>query len=110
MAQQDNLEAEYAFSASVKAMNYNLGPEGLVPSPLVFSESPQVHNRSEARKQRAFEAGRVKIANAARLKMQKHMSLLRVRRALNDKSPAAAEMSHKVGDKVLVRREKVVDR
>lgn len=41
--------------------------------------------------------------------MQKYMSKLRASRALKHKTPAAADMNYKVGDKVLVWRTKVVD-
>lgn len=41
--------------------------------------------------------------------MQTHMSKLRVDRALKHKTPAAANMSYKIEDQVLVWREKIVD-
>lgn len=74
----------------------------------MFGEFPQVYIRSEAPDQRGSVARRSKIANAAWLEMQNHMSLLRLNRALKHKTTAAADMSYKVGDNVLVWREKVV--
>lgn len=41
-----------ALALSVKAMNDTLGPEGLVPSALVFGEFPQIGTRSERREER----------------------------------------------------------
>lgn len=96
IAHHNNVEPEYALAASVNAMNDTLGPEGLVPSALVFGEFPKVHTRSEAPDQRASAANQAKIANAARFEMQNHMSSLRVSRALKHKTPVAGDMSYKV--------------
>ncbi|PXF40714.1 hypothetical protein BWQ96_09547 [Gracilariopsis chorda] len=108
MAQYNNVEPDYALAASAKAMNDTLGPEGLVPSALVFGEFAQIHTRSEPPDQRETVASRAKVASSARTEMQKHMAKLRLDRALKQKTPAAADRTYQVGDKVLVRREKVV--
>ena len=64
-------------------MNDTLGPEGLVPSALVFGESPKVYTKSETPDERAVPAIRAKLAHTARSQMAKHMAELRVKRALN---------------------------
>lgn len=44
---QPNAGRHLALSCAVKAINDTLGPEGIVPSALVFGEYPQVSTRSE---------------------------------------------------------------
>lgn len=103
------MEQEYALAAAVKEMNDTLGPEGLVPSALVFGGFPQIRTVSKQSVKRANLASRAKIATAARIERQKHMSKLRGDRALKHQTPAAATMSYKVGDQVLVWRVEIVD-
>eukprot|EP00171_Calliarthron_tuberculosum_P000830 IDg830t1 len=70
---------ELLLQLSVKAMNDTLGPEGIVPSLLVFD--------------------RAKMAIAARKEMSRHMAKTRVNRALRHKIPSAADRSFTIGDK-----------
>ena len=90
-------------------MNDTLGPEGLVPSALVFGEFPPVYTRSETPALRATILERAEIAHTARREMEKHMARLRINRALQRRTPAAADRSYKPGDHVLVWREKLVE-
>lgn len=94
---------------SVKAMNDTLGPEGLVPYPLVFGEFPKVHTKSETPNERAVLASRAKLAHVARTKMEKHMAELRVKRALKHSTPSTSDCAYEPGGQVLVWREKQVD-
>ena len=95
-----------ALAASVKAMNDTLGPEGLVPSALVFREFPPVFTKSEAPAARLILGERASVAQSARKEMGK---LMGVRRALHHRTLSAADRFYQPGDQVLVWREKIVN-
>eukprot|EP00171_Calliarthron_tuberculosum_P023888 IDg23888t1 len=78
---------------SVKAMNDTLGPEGLVPSALVFVEFPKFLTRSEAPNPRITLSDRSKVARAALYEMQGHIAKMRVNLALNHSVPNDADCS-----------------
>ena len=82
---------ELVLQLSVKAMNYKLGPEGHVPSALVFGEYPKIYTLSETPKTRPNLAARAEIALTARRAVEKHMSDLRVKRAMKHAVPSAAD-------------------
>ena len=69
---------ELLFSLSVKAMNDTLGPEGLVPTVLVFGEHPHPITAKEIPPPRIVNASRARIAVVARIEMEKHMANVRV--------------------------------
>ena len=94
---------------AVKGMNDTLGPEGIVPSLLVFGEYPQAFTRSEVRPNRPTADKRVKIANDARAEMAKYMAKVKVARVLKHRIPPAADIVLEPGDPVLVWRENVVN-
>jgi len=96
-------------SFAVKAMNDTLGPEGFVPSALVFGEYPHVFTKSEVPHPRATAADRAEMVNAAREEVGKIMAKLRVNRALRHSVPIAADKPYEPGDSVLVWREKQVN-
>ena len=78
-------------AASVKAMIDTLGPEGLVPSALVFGEFPPVIKKSEAPAARLKLRERASVAKSARKEMGKIIAEMRVRRALHHKTLSAAD-------------------
>lgn len=92
----------------VKAMNDTLGPNGVVPSSLVFGEHPQVFTRSETPPPRATLDERAKIATEARQEMERYMARVRTDRALRHAVPPAADQTYEKDDKVLVWRENIV--
>lgn len=94
---------------SVKEMNNTLGPEGLVPSMLLFGEFPQMKTPSESNVPRATTEERSELAVAARREMEQHMAQLKVTGALTLGTPAAANQSYEPGDQVLVWRERQVE-
>lgn len=96
-------------SMSVKAMNDTLGPEGLVPSALVFGEYPSLRVFGETPQPKATVAARAILAKEARREMEQHMARLRIKRALKHNVPRAADIVYEVGQKVLVWREKAVN-
>ena len=94
---------------AVKAINDTLGPEGIVPSALVFGEFPSIRNFLGPKVPRATLAERAEVALEARKLMSKHMAMTKVRRALTHQMPSAANHTYAPGDKVLVFREKVIE-
>ena len=109
------LKLEYAnvspcllLSVAVFAMNNTLGPEGVVPSVLVFGESPSLRTLHEAPIPKATLLDRARIANTARKEMEHHMARLRVQRALRHRVPRSTDVIFQPGDKVLVWREHIV--
>ena len=94
---------------AVKGMNDTLGPEGLVPSALVFGEFPPAYTKTEVPKARPSLSLRAEIANTARKEMNEHMAKLRVNRALKHKAASSTDSIFTPGDEVLVWREKIVN-
>ena len=109
MAETPNADPTLALAAAVKSMNDTLGPEGLVPSALVFGEFPKVYTRSETPAQRPMLEDRASVALCARKEMERIMAEMRTKRALKHKVPTAADTFYQPGDKVLVWREKIVE-
>lgn len=90
-----------ALAFAVKAMNDTLGPEGLVPSALVFGEFPQINTRSEPRADRST-LRRAEVANLARPEISERMAELRLKRGLHHAVPPSRDRIYQPGDKVLV--------
>lgn len=87
---------------AVKAMNDSMGPEGLVPSLLVFGimpRFPSTNSRLPGHRER-MEA--IRIANA---EMATITAEMRIRQALRAKTPASADYVINPGDNVRVFRE-----
>lgn len=60
-----------ALTCVLKFMNDTLGPEGLMPSALVFEEFPQLSNNSEPRPARLTLGERADLATTAGIEMEK---------------------------------------
>lgn len=102
------INKSYALSLAVKSINDTLGPEGLVPSALVFGVYPEVYTISEQRRSKLHNFERAKVANYARLEMEKVMADLRLKRAETYAVPPASDAMFHKGEQVLVWREKVI--
>ena len=98
-----------ALSCAVKAMNDPLGPEGIVPSVLVFGEYPKVNTKSETPSKRPTLQERATIAKIARDEMERPMEQLRVARALKHATPSGVNNLYNPGDKGLIWRERIVN-
>lgn len=98
-----------ALACAVKAMNDTLGPEGLVPSALVFGEFPHLAPDYSPRSERSTLQQRSNMAHIARTEMSKIMDRLRLQRALRHAVPAASDHVYEPGDEVLLWKEKVVN-
>ena len=107
MTSYPDTDRSLALALSVKSMNDTLGPEGFVPSALVFGEYPQVHTKSENPQQRLDLLQRSQLATTARNECQGIMAKMKVNRALRHKTSSASKTVHEIGSKVLVWREKV---
>ena len=88
-------------------MNDTLGPEGLIPSSLVFGEIPQPFTPSENRSYRPPLLDRSKLATAARKEMSAQMAKVKLKRAMHHAVPPACDLSYEPGYKVLVWREMI---
>ena len=106
MASHSETDNTLALSLAVKAMNDTLGPEGFVPSALVFGEYPEVHTKSETPRARLNLQQRSELATSAREECQKIMAKMKVSRALRHKTSRGATQTYEVGSKVLVWRER----
>ena len=105
-----NVAPQLLLAMSVKALNDTLGPEGLVPSALVFGEYPSTRLYTDgAADPRASLESRARLATAARKEMERHMASVRIKRALRHSVPPSADVALNVGQKVLVWREKQVE-
>ena len=109
VVEHPNSDKTLALLLAVKSMNDTLGPEGLVPSALMFGEYPQAYAKSEIKGERFTLSGRAELATTARKEMELQMAKLRVKRALSYAAPPAADRSYQPGDRVLVWRENVVN-
>lgn len=101
-------EPQLSIALAVKSMNDSLGPEGLVPSLLVFGEYPKVATRSEIPTTKLTLGERSKVAVIARKEMERIMAQMRVSRALKHAVPPATLEDFKAGQNVLVWREKLI--
>lgn len=89
---------------ALKAMNDTLGPEGLVPSALVFGEYPSLRVFGETPQPRATLEARAILAKEDRKEMEQQMASLRVKRALKYRVPPAGDQVLEIGQKVLMWR------
>lgn len=87
---------------SVKEMNDTLGPNGVVPSSLVFGEHPRVFTKSETMTKRPTLYERAHIAIEARQEMEKHMAQIRIKCALHHAVQSASKETYKHNDEVLL--------
>lgn len=102
-SQYPKLDPELALRLAVKAANDTLGPEGHVPSKLVYGVDPAfpVVNAKHPKQRERMAA-----LQTARREMSTIAAELRVRQALRSKLPPATRYDIKPGDDVLVYREK----
>lgn len=89
------------------AVNDTLGPEGLVPSALVFGEYPSLRTISEPLQESSNLSNRAEVAMAARSEMSKIMAKKRVDHGLHHNLPGAADHTISSGDNVIVWRQRI---
>ena len=107
MAEDKKTDLDLALALSFKEMNDTLGPEGLVPSALVFGEFPKIQGSKPT--PRATLLSCRAVAETAGKEMEKHIAKMKINRALNHMLPKAANISYQTGDNLLVWSEKVAD-
>ena len=88
-------------------MNDTLGPEGFVPTVLVFGEYPPVHTKSERPKDRLTLLQRSKLASEARKECESIMAKMKLARAQSYRASSADKHKYEPGNEVLVWRERV---
>lgn len=92
-----------ALQLTVKAMNDTTGPEGLVPSLLVFGILPRFPPTST---RLLSHVDRMEAMELARLEMHSITAKLKIQKALRSKIPPASTYQVNVGDDVYVYKEK----
>lgn len=92
---------------AVNAKNDTLRLEGVISPALKFGKYPQLRVPGIENLPRADLAEQSKIADEARREMAKQMANIRLDRALQHKVPEYAQISYKLGDRVVVWRERV---
>ncbi len=90
-------------------MNDTLGPDGIVPTSLVYGEYPAAYTRSEIPDKRPTLEARSEVENSARREMERETARMKIQRALKQSVPSATKTVYEVGETVLVWSERVVD-
>lgn len=103
-----NISGPLLLAMSVKAMKHTLGPEGIVPSALVFGEFQQIRATGDAVITRPDLAARASAATQDLAEIDKHMARLRLQRALRQNAPPAAKVSYQADDQFLIWRERLI--
>lgn len=105
----DNEDSSFAttLSISVKAMNDTPGPSGLVSTLLLFGILPRIPVRPTALPK---QTKRMELMHSAKMKMMAILSQAGLQTALNSAVPTAADNQFRVGDEVLMYREKPVNK
>lgn len=92
-------------SVAVKALNDTIGPDGVVPSALLFGEYPLIRTFDKPRMPNPKLVQRALIAQQARKLMAQNMAKARVTRAIKHNTLPADYAIYQPGDRVLVWRE-----
>ena len=103
------MERQLLLAFSVKAMNDTLGPEGVVPSALVFGEFLSLRSVSGPLIPHPTLAERAEVALQARRFMSEHIARAKAKRALYHKPLPFTDQAYEPNDEVLVWREKQVE-
>ena len=97
-----DIDATLALKLANKTMNDTMGPEGLVPSLLVFGLLPRFPPSSTPL---LPHAARMEAMEIARLEMADIVSKLKIQRALRSRAPPASKYIINPGDNMYVHRE-----
>ena len=103
------MQRQILLALYIKAMNDTLGPEGIVPSALVFGEFPSLRSLSGPIVPRLNLAERAQAAEDSKRIMIKSLAQAKISRALRQNTPPASKFTYQTGNEVLVWREKVVE-
>ena len=98
-------EFELTLALAVKALNDKAGPDGLVPSALLFGEFPRLELPDDC-STRPTTDERGKLALIIRNEVRQHIDKMRISRALRHNVPKDTDTTFDPGDQVLVWREK----
>ena len=104
-----SMQRQLLLALAVKAMNGILGPEGIVPSALVFGEFPSLRSISNPSLARPSVAERAQAAQEARRHMSEHLARAKIQRTHRHDTSQAFERHYQPGDEVFVWRERVVE-
>ena len=96
-------------SISVKAGNDTLGPEGIVPSALVFGEFLTVSTILGTRVPRQTLTERAQVVQRARKIMAQELADSQMKRSIKHKKPSATDHVYDPGEYALVLRDTIVN-
>ena len=102
-----NIDLEYSLKLAVKAMKDTAGQNGLVPTLLVFGVMPRI---PVARKDLPGMMERMQAMEAGRKDMADILARNRISKAVQSNVPAAADKEIAIGSKVLVFKEKPINK
>jgi hypothetical protein len=105
MCECPQLNKYVALAGAVKAMNDCSGPDGNVPSLLVFGAIPRLPHLVNFPQRRETLDDRARAAIIARKQMEEIVSRQKIARALRSKVPTSCDTTYEVGDEVLIFRE-----
>ena len=88
------MQHQLLLALAIKAMNDMLGPEGTVPSALIFGDFPSLTAFEVPIVPRPTLAKRAEAAQEARRCMAKHLSQVRFNRALHHNTPPATDRTY----------------
>ncbi len=108
-AASPDADPAFLLGFSAKAMKDTVGPEGLVPSALVFGKYPSTRKSDDPLQEWPTLASCAKLALIARQEMAQIMAKMRVSRGLRHAVPPSADISFSPGYHVLVWRENQVN-
>ncbi len=104
------MQRHVLLALAVKAMKDRLGPQGIVPSALVFGAFLGLYSFWGPIVHRSSLAERALAAHEARHYTAKHLAQFLVKRVLQHQNPQATDQNYQSGDKGLVWREKLVEK
>lgn len=96
------MDRKVVLRIAVNAMNDTMGPNGLVPSYLVFGCVPRF---PAVDSEYPYQQTRIDAMSRARQEMDTVVAEIRIRKALASRIPRNADLSIEAGDKVRVFRE-----
>ena len=104
-----SMQRQLLLALAVKSMNDALGPEGTVPSALVFGEFPRLRSLCGPVIHRSSLTERADAAQQARRYMSQHLAKVKVKRAIHQNTPPESDRVYQPGDEVIAWREKLVE-
>lgn len=104
--ERPDLPRDLVLQTALKAMNDTIGPEGLVPSLLVYGVTPR-YTPGGLKSDLPNNRQRHEAVRVARDEYLRISNNLRIKRVLREKVPESADLEYKVNERVWVYREEL---